>query len=72
MDPELASQFSMNIDGSFDYMGTSIDNLVKAIQANTEATLDDARRQLESKVAAGQIIDNISTDTKDLGNGKTF
>jgi hypothetical protein len=57
MDPELASQFSMNIDGSFDYMGTSIDKLTEAIQLNTEATLNNARKQLESKVVAAEVID---------------
>jgi hypothetical protein len=43
MDPKLMKDFSMNLDGTYTYLGKSLDNLADVIFDNTEATLNSAR-----------------------------
>jgi hypothetical protein len=42
MDPSIAKDFAMNLDGSFTYIGSSMDDLAAAIAENTSATLKEA------------------------------
>ncbi len=57
MDPELAKQFSMNYDGSYDFIGSSLDVLNQALRENTQATLDEARIQMQTKIKTADLID---------------
>jgi hypothetical protein len=55
--PEMASQFSMNYDGSWDYMGDSIESLAEALRENTRTQLKNAETQLRTSLATSSIID---------------
>lgn len=41
LNPDLENDFYMNLDGSFTYLGGSIDNLATALGANTSALLNE-------------------------------
>jgi hypothetical protein len=68
MDPELANKFTMNLDGTYDYIGSSMEELAKALTENTTATLNDARVQLESKVAAANVVKGLEDLGKEANN----
>ena len=41
LNPDLENDFYMNLDGSFTYLGGSMDNLATALGANTSALLNE-------------------------------
>jgi hypothetical protein len=58
----------MNLDGTYDYIGSSMEELAKALTENTTATLNDARVQLESKVAAANVVKGLEDLGKEANN----
>ena len=63
MDPQLAKEFSQNLDGTYTYLGTSMDKLVAAIQENSEATLESSKVQLKTKVDAADVMDLMKKES---------
>ena len=59
--PELKGDFTYNLEtDTFDYIGTSMNDLAAAIVANTNAIL--GQTGLEQKTASGQVIERMMSD----------
>jgi hypothetical protein len=57
----------MNYDGSYDYLGSSIEDLVDALRENTNTLLQNAETQLRTKVAGANIMEQMASFTNDKG-----
>lgn len=64
MSPELASQFTYREDGSYLYLGDKLDNIVMAINNQTNDLLGKGREQIEAKELAFNIATNIKDGVK--------
>ena len=62
-DATLKNSFVKNLDGSYTYLGTSMDKLVNAINENTEALVQEKQDILNNKLGARGILDEM-TKTK--------
>ena len=62
---DLASQFRQ-IGDEFVYVGGSMDALVEALEENTIANIDEANRQLDTKIGFSKIAEGM--ELKDVGN----
>lgn len=59
MSPELESKFSVGLDGSYVYLGSSMNELTKAIEENTSVQLAKATDQLSNKIIMGKVAENM-------------
>ena len=59
-DPDLAGKFQQTLDGEFVYLGGSMDELTAAISANTDALLAQATEQLQNKVDAAELMQDMA------------
>lgn len=55
--PELASEFTMDLDGNYIYLGTSMDNLTTAVRENTQALLQNKIQELSNKLGVADLVD---------------
>lgn len=58
-DGDLANDFRQNLDGEWVYVGESMDTLRAAIEENTAALLGEATKQLQTKVGASGIMEDM-------------
>ena len=58
-DSDLANDFRQNLEGEWVYVGESMDTLRAAIEENTSALLGEATKQLQTKVGASDIMENM-------------
>lgn len=58
-DSDLANDFRQNLDGEWVYVGESMDTLRAAIEENTAALLGEATKQLQTKVGASGIMEDM-------------
>lgn len=63
----LAKYFTQSVDGSYVYLGNSMQELQKAIEANTAATLEQGAKELKAQVKAGELLNNNSVAQNLLG-----
>ena len=59
-DAKLANDFVMNLDGNYNYIGSQMGNLVLALQDNTKALLGKTLDQLNAKIGATEIIEDMA------------
>lgn len=62
-DPELAKQFQQTLEGDYVFMG-AIEELILAISKNTDALLGQTTNQLQNKVDAGQLLEEMQNSWK--------
>lgn len=60
-DAKLANDFVMNLDGNYNYIGSQMGKLVLALQDNTAALLGKTLDQLNAKIGATEIIEDMAT-----------
>ena len=60
-DAKLANDFVMNLDGNYNYIGSQMGKLVLALQDNTTALLGKTLDQLNAKIGATEIIEDMAT-----------
>lgn len=53
-----SNNFVKQLDGSWNYIGNSMDELRQAIEDNTGALTEDAKRKLQSQIDAGNYLQN--------------
>ena len=58
--PSLKSMFSLDLDGSYNYLGTSMQELTKAIQDNTIALVDEQQKNYANQLSARAIMDAMA------------
>ena len=56
---DLTTKFSQNLDGTWTYLGTSMDDLRKAIEKNTASNIAKGATQIQNKIDAANILDDI-------------
>lgn len=62
-DSDLADDFRQNLDGEWVYIGESMDTLRAAIEENTSALLGEATKQLQTKVGASGIMEDMGKES---------
>lgn len=67
LNPDLENDFYMNLDGSFTYLGGSMDNLATALGANTSALLNENLDQAKIGMTLASAWENGSFNP--IGNG---
>lgn len=67
LNPDLKNDFYMNLDGSFTYLGGSMDNLATALGANTSALLNENLDQAKIGMTLASAWENGSFNP--IGNG---
>lgn len=67
LNPDLENDFYMNLDGSFTYLGGSMDNLATALGANTSALLNENLDQAKIGMTLASAWENGSLNP--IGNG---
>lgn len=67
LNPDLENDFYMNLDGSFTYLGGSMDNLAAALGANTSALLNENLDQAKIGMTLASAWENSSF--KPIGEG---
>lgn len=67
LNPDLENDFYMNLDGSFTYLGGSMDNLATALGANTSALLNENLDQAKIGMTLASAWENGSF--KPIGEG---
>lgn len=67
LNPDLENDFYMNLDGSFTYLGGSMDNLAAALGANTSALLNENLDQAKIGMTLASAWENGSF--KPVGEG---
>lgn len=60
LNPDLENDFYMNLDGSFTYLGGSMDNLATALGANTSALLNENLDQAKIGMTLASAWENSS------------
>ena len=58
--PDLAGKFQQTLDGEFVYLGGSMDELAAAISDNTDALLQQTTKQLQNKVDAAELMQDMA------------
>lgn len=58
--PDLAGKFQQTLDGEFVYLGGSMDKLTAAISDNTDALLQQTTKQLQNKVDAAELMQDMA------------
>lgn len=56
-DEELASEFVQNLDGTYTYIGNSMQDLITAIKGNTLAKLEETQKTLEAQLRMAEILE---------------
>lgn len=70
--PELAEKFQLGLDGQYTYLGSSMEDLQKAIEENTKALLQEKLDQLTNQVNLGHILTNMKiTDSANTATDLT-
>lgn len=65
--PELTGKFMLQNDGSYRYLGNSMNDLINAINANTEIQRQNQLEIIEDKKGANKIIEMLSSQTLSSG-----
>lgn len=70
LNPDLENDFYMNLDGSFTYLGGSMDNLATALGANTSALLNENLDQAKIGMTLASAWENGSFNPIGKGGDK--
>lgn len=70
LNPDLENDFYMNLDGSFTYLGGSMDNLATALGANTSALLNENLDQAKIGMTLASAWENGSLNPIGKGGDK--
>lgn len=70
LNPDLENDFYMNLDGSFTYLGGSMDNLATALGANTSALLNENLDQAKIGITLASAWENGSLNPVGKGLDK--
>lgn len=70
LNPDLENDFYMNLDGSFTYLGGSMDNLATALGANTSALLNENLDQAKIGMTLASAWENGSLNPVGEGGDK--
>ena len=70
LNPDLENDFYMNLDGSFTYLGGSMDNLATALGANTSALLNENLDQAKIGMTLASAWENGSFNPVGKGTDK--
>lgn len=62
LDPELTKQFTYREDGSYLYLGTKLDEIVEAINIQTEKLTGTTEEQVEARARAYDVAQGIKVD----------
>lgn len=71
--PELKDQFVKNLDGDYIYLGSSIQNLINALNKNTDAILNESSERISALVNSGEILEKLDLEklSKSINEGET-
>lgn len=72
LNPDLENDFYENLDGSFTYLGGSMDNLASVLRANTEALLKENLGQAKTGITLASAFENgaLKLADKDADKGQ--